>query len=106
MSSAGWFIVLFALVLATLPFVNERLFAVLPLRRRRKSAWWRLLELAVLYFVVGAFARLLETRAGALYPQEWQFYAITASLFLVSAFPGFTYRYLAKRRLPDPIQSA
>lgn len=40
MSAAGWFIVLLALVGANLPFLNQRLFAVVPLKsgRRRKRA--------------------------------------------------------------------
>ncbi|MGN6083699.1 DUF2818 family protein, partial [Trinickia sp.] len=30
--------------------------------------------------------------------QGWQFYAITFSMFVVFAFPGFTFQYLVKRR--------
>ncbi|SDV49995.1 DUF2818 family protein [Chitinasiproducens palmae] len=97
MSVAGLFIVLLALAFATLPFVNQRLFGVLPLRRGEKSGWWRLLELLVLYFVVGTLARVLEGQVGTVFPQEWQFYAITGALFLVAAFPGFTFRYLLRR---------
>lgn len=95
MSAAGWFIVLFALVFANLPFANQRLFAVVPLRRR-KTAWVRLAELVLAYGVVGLFAYLLESRAGNVFTQGWQFYAVTFSLFMVFAFPGFTARYLVK----------
>ena len=98
MSAAGWFIVLLALVGANLPFVNQRLFGVMPLRAQKKSAWLRIAELIVLYFVVGAFGFLLEARAGNRFAQGWQFYAITFSLFVVFAFPGFTWQYLVKRR--------
>ena len=52
----------------------------------------------LLYFVVGGLALLLERRAGQIYPQGWEFYAITATLFLTLAFPGFVWRYLTKRR--------
>lgn len=40
MSASGWFIVLLALAGANLPFLNQRLFAVVPLKapRRRKRA--------------------------------------------------------------------
>jgi hypothetical protein len=41
---------------------------------------------------------LLEARAGNVFVQGWQFYAVTFSLFLVFAFPGFTVRYLVKHR--------
>ncbi len=98
MSAAGWFIVLLALAGANLPFVNQRLFGVVPLRAQKKSAWLRIAELIVLYFVVGAFGFMLEARAGNRFDQGWQFYAITFSLFVVFAFPGFAWQYLVKRR--------
>ncbi|SAL44642.1 DUF2818 family protein [Caballeronia telluris] len=110
MSAAGWFIVLLALAGANLPFLNQRLFAVVPIplanqsagttRRRaaKKNAWIRIAELIVLYFVVGALGFMLEARAGNRFEQGWQFYAITFSLFVVLAFPGFTFQYLVKRR--------
>ena len=100
MSAAGWFIILLALFAANLPFFNQRLFALIPLPsqtgKRRKSAWLRLLELLVLYFVIGVVGYLLESRAGNVFVQGWQFYAVSFSLFLVFAFPGFTLRYLVK----------
>ncbi|MDR5804639.1 MULTISPECIES: DUF2818 family protein [unclassified Caballeronia] len=105
MSAAGWFIVLLALVGANLPFLNQRLFAVVPLKLHadgsktaKKGVWIRIGELLVLYFAVGALGFMLEARAGNRFDQEWQFYAITFSLFVVFAFPGFTYQYLVKRR--------
>ncbi|WP_118182041.1 DUF2818 family protein [Paraburkholderia phosphatilytica] len=98
MSAAGWFIVLVALVGANLPFLNQRLFAFVPMRAEKKSAWLRIGELIVLYFAVGALGFLLEARAGNRFEQGWQFYAITFSLFVVAAFPGFAWQYLVKRR--------
>ena len=98
MSAAGWFIVLLALAGANLPFLNQRLFGVVSLRAAKKSAWLRIAEMIVLYFVVGTFGFLLEARAGNRFDQGWQFYAITFSLFVVFAFPGFTWQYLVKRR--------
>jgi hypothetical protein len=100
MSAAGWFIVLLALVGANLPFLNQRLFAVVPMtwKTAKKSPWLRIAELIVLYFVIGALGFLLEARAGNRFDQGWQFYAITFSLFVVFAFPGFTWQYLVKRR--------
>lgn len=98
MSAAGWFIVLLALLCANLPFLNQRLFAAVPIGAAKKSAWIRIGELIVLYFVVGALGFWLESRAGNPFEQGWQFYAITFSLFIVFAFPGFTFQYLVKRR--------
>lgn len=96
-SFASWFVILLALCAANLPFINQRLFAALRLRFERKPLWLRLLELIVLYFVVGGVARVLEARAGNVAPQNWEFYAVTACLFLVLAFPGFVYQYLRRR---------
>jgi hypothetical protein len=98
MSAAGWFIVLLALVGANLPFFNQRLFALVPLGAAKKSAWLRIAEMIVLYFVIGMIGFALEARAGNRFDQGWQFYAITFSMFVVFAFPGFTFQYLVKRR--------
>ncbi len=52
----------------------------------------------MLYFLVGALGLALENRAGQIAPQGWEFYAVTGTLFLTFAFPGFVWRYLGKRR--------
>jgi hypothetical protein len=52
----------------------------------------------LLYAVVGAIGLLFERRVGQIAPQGWEFYAVTAALFIVLAFPGFTWRYLMKHR--------
>jgi hypothetical protein len=54
------------------------------------------MELLVLYLAVGALALVIEHQQGQRYPQRWEFYAVTATLFLTFAFPGFVYRYLRK----------
>ena len=95
---SSWFVILLAACAANLAFINQRLFGLIALKRDRKPLWLRLLELIVLYFVVGLLARLLESRIGNLAPQKWEFYAVTACLFLVLAFPGFTYQYLRRQR--------
>ena len=91
-------VLLLALLGANLPFVNERLLAVAPLFHSAKPLAVRLAELVFLYFVVGGVGLLLERRAGQIAPRGWEFYAITGALFLVLAFPGFTWRYLLKHR--------
>lgn len=87
-----------AALAANLPFINERLLALVRLPSFPvKPFWLRLLELVILYFVVGTLAYLLEARIGGVFRQGWEFYAVTACLFLVLAFPGFVNRYLRRR---------
>jgi hypothetical protein len=92
-----WFLVVTAFLAANLPFLLRRRFGFGPEKKGFAGFWWRLLELAILYFAVGGMALALEARQGAIYPQGWEFYAITAFLFVVFAYPGFVYRYLWKR---------
>ncbi|MFC5513227.1 DUF2818 family protein [Massilia jejuensis] len=102
-SFATWIVVAIALAAANLPFANERVFGFIPLKpgrdghERAKSFLARLLELLVLYFLVGAVAYLLESRIGNVFAQGWEFYAVTGCLFIVLAFPGFVLRYLKRR---------
>lgn len=109
-SLAALLVVAISIAAANLPFLTERLFGLIrlspkaagegadPSPARTKSLPLRLLELIVLYFVVGFLARMLESRIGGVFAQNWEFYAITGCLFLVLAFPGFVFRYLRKRR--------
>lgn len=92
-----WTVLVLAFLAANLPFVSQRLFGLVPLARP-KSLLLRLAEVVVLYFVVGGVGLLLEKRAGQIAPQGWEFYAITGTLFLTFAFPGFVWRYLAKHK--------
>ncbi|MBW8459597.1 MAG: DUF2818 family protein [Thiobacillus sp.] len=87
-----------AFAAANLPFLVERIFFVIRPRGGRKNLAWRLLELIVMFFVVGGIALLLESRAGDVHKQNWEFYAVNAALFVVFAYPGFVYRYLWRRR--------
>lgn len=91
-----WFVIVLALLAANLPFFSQRLFGLLALSAP-KSLAVRLGELVVMYFVAGGIGLLLEHRAGQIAPQGWEFYAITASLFVTLAFPGFVWRYLVNR---------
>ena len=91
-----WLVLAAALAAANLPFLNDRFLGLLRLRSGSKGLALRLLELLLLYFLVGGAGLLLEQRLGQIYPQGWEFYAITASLFLTLAFPGFVWRYLVR----------
>ena len=100
MTASIWLVIVLGLVAANLPFINQRWFAIGPGPRQpgsRKVLAWRLIEMLVLYLVVGLVATLLEGRLSQRTPQGWEFYAITAALFLTFAFPGFTYQYLLRR---------
>ena len=109
-SAASWLVVAISIAAANLPFLTERVFGLIPMgsstagngdlgvRPRTKPLPLRLLELIVLYFVVGFLARALESRIGGVFAQNWEFHAITGCLFLVLAFPGFVLRYLRRQR--------
>ena len=96
-SASIWLVIFVALVAANLPFVAQRFLMVFQLKTP-KTLGIRLVELVIFYFIAGGLGLLLENRAGQIAPQGWEFYAITGALFLTFAFPGFTYRYLFKRR--------
>ncbi len=100
MSQTGfiWIVIVAACVAANLPFLNHRILALGPVRAPHKTLWLRLMELVAFYFAVGGLAWVLEGRVGQVAPQGWEFYAVTAALFLTLAFPGFVYRYLLRRR--------
>jgi hypothetical protein len=91
---ASWLVVAVAVAAANLPFVNERLFALVAIPR--KPFWVRLVELFTLYLATGALAYALESSIGGAFAQGWEFYAVTWFLFMVLAFPGFVLRYLRK----------
>lgn len=120
---AVWMLIAVAFIAASIPFLNDRLFALIPLRsrvtgmgtaetesdaantafiqkqdqRNDKSFFVRVLELLVLYGLVGLLAYVFESTIGNPFTQRWEFYAITFSLFVVLAFPGFVVRYLFRR---------
>jgi len=98
-SLSVWLVLLVAFIAANLPFVNERVLAVVPLRSVAKPLSVRVAELVLLYLLAGGIGLLFERRVGQIAPQGWEFYTVTGALFIVLAFPGFTWRYLLKHRL-------
>ncbi|WP_394778189.1 DUF2818 family protein [Undibacterium sp.] len=97
-SLSSWLVIVLAVLAANLPFFNERLLAMVPVSKFAgdKPLWMRLIELIVLYFIVGGIAFALESSAGNRFEQGWEFYAITGCFFVVLSFPGFVVRYLKK----------
>jgi Protein of unknown function (DUF2818) len=91
-----WTVILFALVAANLPFVNERLFIVGP-KRAPKVLAWRLVELALMAAITFGLGVLLEDHIGQRQEQKWEFFAAAGCLFITFAFPGFVWRYLRKQ---------
>lgn len=92
-------ILLVAFIAANVPFFNQNLFALFPLKKAadyKKPFWIRLVELIVLYFLIGFVAHEIEAYVSDAYQQTWQFYAVTGCLFLVFAYPGYVFRYLRK----------
>jgi Protein of unknown function (DUF2818) len=94
MSQTGfaYFVIGLAFVAANLPFLISDNFRQRPVRLS-----WRLGLLVLLYFVVGAIGFTIESNLGKTTGQNWEFYAITATLFITFAFPSFIYRYLLRR---------
>lgn len=93
-------ILILAFVAANLPWFSNKLFYFIPLKTNAqgKNLAWCLLELIVLYLVVGAIGFYAEHATfGQIAAQGWEFYAVTFSLFLVFAFPGFIYKVLWKK---------
>jgi hypothetical protein len=102
---ADWLIVTYLLslfVLANLPFLNQRLFLVIPVARQaggQKSFWWRIVEWLV-YFAIGIGSGLaLEYRAGGIESKGWEFWAIAACVFAVFSVIGFIWQYQLRRHL-------
>jgi Na+(H+)/acetate symporter ActP len=91
-------LLLIALAAANLPFMSGRVLFFIRPKSGRKSPGWCLLELVLLYFAAGVLAWLVEKRTDIPHHQGWEFYAVTACLFLVFAFPGFVLRYLLRHR--------
>lgn len=99
-SAAVWLLILLAAVAANLPFINEKLFAVLSVKSFKngvKPFWVRVFEFLVWYAVIGLLGMLLERTIGNTFNQRWEFYVTALTLFVVLAFPGFVVRYLLKR---------
>ena len=95
--SIPFLMIVLAFFLANLPFLNERLFFFFPVAGFHKPFWLRLFELIAGYAVAGFICRFFEAKAGEIFLQGWEFYAVTGCFFTVLAYPGFVWRYLRRR---------
>ena len=99
-AESTWLVIAIAFVAANLPWLSDRVLLVLAPRDGIKHAAWRWLEWLLLFFIVGALALGMEQKInGEIYPQGWEFYAVTLCLFLVFALPGFIYRHELRQLL-------
>lgn len=82
-----WGYLVLCLLLANMPWVTTRLFAVVPLKR--KPFIIRLLEWAVWAVVALMAGWGLEYQlTGSVQHQDWEFYVSTLFMFIIMAFPG------------------
>jgi hypothetical protein len=95
-TAAIWLLLVLAFAAANLPFLNERVFGLYPLKGAKPFVV-RVVELIALYLLIGIVGMTLERMIGNVFAQKWEFFATTFTLFLVMAFPGFVVRYLLKR---------
>lgn len=82
---------LLALIFANAPFLTNRLLGIF--RLAHKHFGHHLLELFVGFGIMAGLAYLLESRAGSVHHQDWEFYVTVACLYLIFAFPAFVWRY-------------
>ncbi|HIA08324.1 MAG TPA: DUF2818 family protein [Chromatiaceae bacterium] len=83
------------LLAANLPWMSDRRFFVFPAGDGGKGPLPRLVELALMYGAIAAIGFGLEQKVtGSVHAQDWEFYAVTACLFIVFAMPGFIYRHI------------
>ncbi len=96
MSSSVFLLLGFSFTVANIPWLSERFFIVFPVPfGDKKRSWMRLLEWLVFAGFALLFAQGLEQKTiGSVHTQDWEFYAIFLSLFVVFAFPSFIYRHL------------
>lgn len=89
-----WLLLVVGFVLASLPFVSERLFVGLPVLKKPKTARLRMVEFVLAYAVFVWVGRWFESSVSQVAVQAWAFYVSTALLFVVAAAPAFIWRYL------------
>ena len=92
-------ILLLAIIAANLTWFSERFLFVFSVSGK-KSLLLRLVEIFVMYLLIGTLAIGFEFKqAGQIHQQSWEFYVITFCLFLVFSLPGFLYEFLFKKIL-------
>ena len=97
MMTTSMYILLFlAVIFANAPFFTSRLLGTLPLKR--KHFGHHLVELITGFALAAVLSYVLESRAGHVHTQDWEFYAVVVCLYFVAAFPGFVWCYFWQGR--------
>lgn len=95
-------LIILMVVAANIPFLTDRVLGLVAWRRGghpvEKPFWLRLLEVLFFYGLLVLLGFVFESQIGNRFSQGWEFYAITLSVFLTCAYPGFVWRYLRPRR--------
>ncbi|MDH5470741.1 MAG: DUF2818 family protein [Gammaproteobacteria bacterium] len=98
--TAVWILLGLAFVAANLPWLSERMFFLHRPASGHKPVGSRLLEWLLMYFIAGGIALGVEHKlTGGTHAQDWEFYAVTACLFIIFALPGFIYHVELKTQL-------
>lgn len=97
-SVAVWILIALAVAAANLPFVSDRVLAMMPVKGwLKKPGWVVVVELLALFVLIGLLGYAFETALVNPFPRGWEFYVTGLCIFLVLGFPGFVYRYLLKK---------
>lgn len=96
MTASMYILLLLALIFANAPFLTLKFLGVISVKK--KHFGHHLLELLIGFGMTAALAYLLESRAGSVQSQDWEFYVITVCLYLIFAFPCFVWRYFWNAR--------
>ncbi|MHB1229117.1 MAG: DUF2818 family protein [Halothiobacillus sp.] len=93
--------ILALLVLANVPFFNQRLFLFIPVVTAGylKPFWFRLVEWFVLYGVGMGIGFFLENQIGGIQHKPWEFWVVTLFMFATLAAPGFVWQYQLRRQI-------
>jgi len=95
MTASALLILIISFVAANLPWISERFFIVFMPAGGVKRVWMRLIEWLVFLLLCIVFSFGFEQKSlGSVHSQDWEFYAVFISLFVVFAFPAFVYRHL------------
>lgn len=95
MSLSVWIIIFVAFFSANLPFLNEKFLFCISTKHVKKL-YIQIYEIIIYYIIMGVFGLFIENNFGQIALQNWEFFAVTACLFVTFSFPGFVYRYLLK----------
>ena len=108
-------LLLVALLAANLPWLNERVFALVPLRSGSKPFWLRLAEWVLGFVLVALLAWRLELGCqisvsaflglaecpGELHPKSWEFLTVVIVLYACLLYTSPSPRDRTRSRMPS-----